>query len=119
MNLRFSPMKTFFPTAEALLEADRNHLAETVLRHLKTYEGGGTVHQPVGGFNRDYYVRVMEGSAGLGLGKLPTQPEYGDRQPEVSRRIQEAWHWLLSVSRASSFCRRLRLVLPKAVGWKG
>jgi hypothetical protein len=48
-NQRFSPMKAFYPTADVLLAADRDQLAETVLRHLKTYEGGGTVHQPVGG----------------------------------------------------------------------
>jgi uncharacterized protein (TIGR02391 family) len=75
-----------------VLAADPDRLGEILLRHLKTYEGGGTVHQPVGGFNRDYYVRVMDGTAN-GLGPLPTQPEYGDRQPQVSRLMHEAWHW--------------------------
>jgi hypothetical protein len=88
MGQRFSPLKTFFPTADDVLTAERDTLDETVLRHLKTYEGGGTVHQPVGKFNRDYYVRAMEGNVrGLGPG-LPTQPEYGEEQPQVSRRIQ-------------------------------
>lgn len=94
-NLRFSPMKTFYPTGDELLAADRDQLAETVLRHLKTYEGGGTVHQPVGGFNRDYYIAVMEGKPKY-LGPLPAQPEYGDKQPQVSRRIQEAWQRLVT-----------------------
>ena len=86
MDMRFSPLKTFFPTADQVLAADPDRLSETLLRHLKTYEGGGTVHQSAGGFNRDYYIRVMEGNA-RGLGPLPTQPEYTDRQPQVSSRV--------------------------------
>ena len=90
MGQRFSPLKTFFATADDVLTAERGTLDETLLRHLKTYEGGGTVHQPVGKFDRDYYVRAMEGNvSGLGPG-LPTLPEYGEKQPQVSRRIQEA-----------------------------
>ena len=54
MGMRFSPLKTFFPTADQVLAADPDRLGETLLRHLKTYEGCGTVHQSVGGFNRDY-----------------------------------------------------------------
>ena len=92
-NLRFSPMKAFYPTADELLAANQEQLAETVLRHLKTYEGGGTVHQPVGGFSRAYYIQTMDGTI-RGLGALPTTPEYGDKQPQVSSRIQEAWHRL-------------------------
>src|ERR1700722_2745166 len=94
MKLKFSPMKTFYPTADALLAADRDQLAETVLRHLKTYEGGGTVHQ-LGGFNRGYYVQIMDGTIRM-LGQLPTTPEYGDKQPQVSRRIHEAWQRLVT-----------------------
>src|ERR1019366_6717837 len=73
-NLRFSPMKAFYPTADELLAANQEQLAETVLRHLKTYEGGGTVHQPVGGFSRAYYIQTMDGTI-RGLGALPTTPE--------------------------------------------
>jgi TIR domain len=91
-KMRFSPLKAFFPTADDVIGAGLEYLGETFLRHLKTYEGGGTVHQPVGGFNRDYYIGVMEGRQ-LGLGPLPTQPEYADRQAQVSRRMQEAWNW--------------------------
>jgi uncharacterized protein (TIGR02391 family) len=89
--LRFSPLTAFFPTADEVLAADPDRLTETLLRHLKTYEGGGTVHQPIGQFNRDYYIRVMEGTA-KGLGPLPTTPEYEDKQPQVSRRMREAWN---------------------------
>jgi hypothetical protein len=88
-------MKAFYPSADELLTADLDQLAETVLRHLKTYEGGGTVHQPVGGFNRAYYVETMDGTI-RGLGALPTTPEYGDKQPQVSRRIQEGWQRLMT-----------------------
>ena len=91
MGMRFSPLKAFFPTADQVITADQDRLGETLLRHLKTYEGGGTVHQPTGQFNRDYYIQVMEGTA-HGLGTLPTQPEYGDKQPQVSSRMREAWN---------------------------
>jgi hypothetical protein len=92
MKMRYSPLKAFFPGADEVLTADLNHIGETFLRHLKTYEGGGTVHQPVGGFNRGYYIGVMEGHH-LGLGSLPNRPEYGEKQPQVSRRMHEAWNW--------------------------
>jgi hypothetical protein len=88
-------MKAFYPTADELLASDRDQLAETVLRHLKSYEGGGTVHQPVGGFNRSYYIQTMDGTIRM-LGPLPTTPEYGDKQPQVSRRVQEAWQRLVT-----------------------
>jgi len=29
-----------------------------------------------------------------GLGPLPKEPEYGTRQPEVTKRMMEAWNWL-------------------------
>ena len=89
--MTFSPLKRFFPSADEVLVADRDRLDEILLQHLKTYEGGGTVHQPIGGFNRDYYIAVMEGKPKY-LGTLPTQPEYGDKQPQVSRRMLEAWN---------------------------
>lgn len=94
-NQKFSPIKSFFPTADGLMEADLDQLAETVLRHLKTYEGGGPVHQPTGGFNRSYYIQTMDGTIRM-LGPLPTTPEYGDKQLQVSRRIQEAWQRLVT-----------------------
>jgi hypothetical protein len=75
MGVRFSPLRTFFPSADEVMVADRDRLGETLLRHLKTYEGGGMVHWPVGGFNRDYYIAIMEGKPGY-LGQLPTHPEY-------------------------------------------
>jgi len=91
MGMRFSPLRTFFPIADQVLAADPDRLDETLLRHLKAYEGGGTVHQQ-GGFNRDYYIALMEGKPRFLGGQLPTQPEYGDRQPQVSSRMQEAWN---------------------------
>ena len=83
-------MKKFFPSPDEVLVSDRDRLDEILLQHLKTYEGGGTVHQ-LGGFNRDYYIAVMEGKP-RHLGSLPAHPEYGDSQPQVSRRMLEAWN---------------------------
>ncbi len=94
--MRYSPLKTFFPTADDVVEADVERRGETLLKQLKTYEGGRTVHQPTGGFNRGYYIGVMEGrSLGLGSG-LPSQPEYAAQQPQVSRLMQESWNWAVT-----------------------
>jgi hypothetical protein len=89
MGVRFSPLKAFFPTADEVRAADPDRLVETLLRHLKLRRG---VHQPIGGFNRGYYIALMEGKPRFLGGQIPTQPQYGDRQPEVSRRMQEAWN---------------------------
>ena len=85
MDMRFSPLKTFFRRLIRCL-CDPDRLSETLLRHLKTYEGGGTVHQSQAGSTGTITFRVMEGNA-RGLGPLPTQPEYTDRQPQVSSRV--------------------------------
>jgi hypothetical protein len=62
--------------------------------HLNSWKGEGKVWQ-MGGLNRLYFVQVMEGTA-RGLGTLQrNEPEYGAKQPEVTRRMQEAWNWLV------------------------
>jgi hypothetical protein len=33
-------------------------------------------------------------SRNVGLGTLPKEPEYGARQPDVTKRMMEAWNWL-------------------------
>jgi predicted nucleotide-binding protein len=78
-----------------LLVADLPRLGEVLLLHLKSYEGGKTVHQPIGKFNRLYCFQMMEGTA-RGFGPTSTQAEYGDRQPQVTARMQEAWNWLVT-----------------------
>jgi hypothetical protein len=83
------PVENVFSSPDEVLVADRDRLDEILLQHLKTYEGGGTVRQPVGGFNRDHYIAVMEGKPKY-LGPLPTEPE-----AEVSRRMLEAWNSLV------------------------
>jgi hypothetical protein len=88
-------LKSFFSTPDELLATGLPRLGEVLLQHLKSYEGGRTVHQPIGGFNRMYFVQMMEGTA-RGLGPTPTQAEYGARQPAVTRRMQEAWNWLVT-----------------------
>lgn len=86
-------LKSFLPTADELLSLDLPKLGEILLLHLKSYEGGRTVHQ-MSGFNRQYFVAMME-RKNIGLGPVPgNEPEYGDRQPEVTRRTLEAWNWL-------------------------
>jgi hypothetical protein len=86
-------LKSFLPSADELLNLDLRRLGEILLMHLKTYEGQRTVHQ-MSGFNRQYFVAMME-RKNVGLGPMPgNEPEYGDRQPEATRRTLEAWNWL-------------------------
>jgi hypothetical protein len=88
----FRPLKSFFPTADELLLQDLPTLGGILLTHLKSYEGLGTVYQHAG-LNRAY-LRAMLENRNVGLGSLPKEPEYGPRQPEVTKRIMEAWNWL-------------------------
>jgi predicted nucleotide-binding protein len=84
------PLKSFFSTADELLAADLPRLGEVLLVHLNSYENRVKQH---GGLNRGY-LRAMLDNRNVGLGPLPPTPEYGERQPEITRRMMEAWNWL-------------------------
>jgi len=83
------PFKSFFSTADELLTAELPRLGEVLLVHLNSYED--RVKQR-GVINRDYLLAMLE-SRTVGIG-TPPPPEYGDRQPDVTRRVMEAWDWL-------------------------
>jgi hypothetical protein len=85
-------LKSFFPTADELLQQDLRTLGGALLGHLKSYEGLNTVYQ-YAGLNRGYFRAMLENRS-VGLGPLPKEPEYGNRQPEVTKRMMEAWNWL-------------------------
>ncbi len=89
--MSFRPLKSFFPTAEILLQQDLPTLVGALLTHLKSYEGLNTVYQH-GRLNRGYFRAMLESKA-VGLG-TPPPPEYGVQQPEVTKRMMEAWNWL-------------------------
>ena len=74
-----------------MLQQDLPTLGGVLLRHLKSYEGLNTVYQ-YAGLNRGY-LRAMLDNQNVGLGALPKEPEYGNRQPEVTKRMMEAWNW--------------------------
>ena len=88
----FRPLKSFFSTADDLLLQDLPTLGAVLLTHLKSYEGLNTVYQHAG-LNRGYFRAMLE-NRNVGLGSLPKEPEYGVRQPEVTKRMMEAWNWL-------------------------
>lgn len=90
--MAFRPLKSFFPTADELLEQDLPTLGRILLTHLKSYEGLNTVYQHAG-LNRGYFRAMLE-NRNVGLGPLPAELEYGNRQPEVTKRVIEAWNWL-------------------------
>jgi hypothetical protein len=89
------PLKSFFPTADDVVNSDLPTLGRILLVHLKSLEGQGSpVYQQVGGINREYFFALME-RRNMGLGPMPgNEPEYGTRQPEVSQALREAWNWL-------------------------
>jgi len=86
------PLKSFFSTADELLQQELSKLGEVLLLHLKSYQGLNTVWQHAG-VNRKYF-RAMLDNQNVGLGPLPKDTEYGVRQPEVTKRMLEAWNWL-------------------------
>lgn len=88
----FRSLKSFFPTADELLRQDLPTLGAILLTHLRSYEGLNTVYQHAG-LNRGYFRAMLE-NRNVGLGPLPKEPEYGVRQPEVTKRMMEAWNWL-------------------------
>jgi hypothetical protein len=90
--MAFRPLKSFFPTADELLQQDLPTLGGVLLTHLKSYEGLNTVYQHAG-LHRGYFRAMLE-NRNVGLGPLPKEPEYGTRQPEVTNRMMEAWNWL-------------------------
>jgi hypothetical protein len=86
-------LSSFVPTADELVALDLPRLGGILLLHLKSYEGLNTVFQN-GRLNRDYLIAMLE-NRNVGLGPLPRkEPEYGARQPGVTRAILEAWNWL-------------------------
>ncbi len=90
MSLR--SLKSFVSSADELLRQDLPTLGGVLLKHLKSYEGLNTVYQHAG-LNRGYFRAMLE-NRNVGLGPMPKEPEYGSRQPEVTKRMMEAWNWL-------------------------
>src|SRR5262245_4792019 len=90
--MAFRSLSSFIPTADELLALDLPRLGRILLLHLKSYEGLNTVYQHAG-LNRGYFRAMLE-NRNVGLGPLPKEPEYGSRQPEVTKRMMEAWNWL-------------------------
>lgn len=90
--MAFRPLKSFFSTADELLQQDLPTLGGVLLTHLKSYEGLNTVYQHAG-LHRGYFRAMLE-NRNVGLGPLPKEPEYGARQPDVTKRMMEAWNWL-------------------------
>jgi len=90
--MAFRPLKSFFPTADVLLQQELPTLGKALLAHLESYRGLNTVYQH-GGLNRGYFRAMLENRS-IGLGPLPREPEYQSRQAEVTKRMMEAWNWL-------------------------
>jgi hypothetical protein len=84
------PLKSFLPNADSLLSLDLPRLGAILLIHLNSYEN--RVKQS--GLLNPVYLRGMLDNENMYLGPMPKEPEYGARQPEVTRAVIEAWNWL-------------------------
>jgi hypothetical protein len=79
-------------TADDVVGLDLRTLGGILLRHLKSHEGQNKVYQN-SRLNKGYLVAMLE-NRNIGLGTLPKEPEYGSRQPDVTKAVMEAWNWL-------------------------
>jgi hypothetical protein len=86
------PLKSFLPTADDVVNSDLPTLGTILLVHLKSYEGSNTVYQHAG-INRRYLQAMLENHQ-VGLGPMPKETEYGQRQREVTQAMMEAFNWL-------------------------
>lgn len=91
--MAFLPLSSLIPNADELLRLDLPRLGRILLLHLKSYQGLNTVLQN-GRLNRDYFIAMLE-NRNVGLRPLPhKEPEYGAKQPDVTKALVEAWDWL-------------------------
>lgn len=77
------------PNAADLLALEVDELARVLLMHLKSYEGqsGNDVYQNGLISHHNFFNSSLRRSG-------RQQPEYGDRQLDVTKALGEAWNWL-------------------------
>ena len=75
---------------DELLAADLPPLGQILLVHLNSYEG--QVKQN-GRLYQGHLLAMLE-NRNAGLGPIPPGYDFGAKQPEVTRRVMEAWNWL-------------------------
>jgi uncharacterized protein (TIGR02391 family) len=87
----FQSLSSLVPNAADLLSLEVEKLAGVLLAHLNSYEGlsGNSVYHR-GRFNLGNFIGSMKPTGYM------SKPEYGDKQPEVTHAIMEAWAWLES-----------------------
>jgi hypothetical protein len=56
--MAFRPLKSFFSTADELLQQDFSTLGGVLLAHLKSYEGLNTIYQHAG-LQRGYFRAML------------------------------------------------------------
>ena len=87
--MAFRSLSSLVPHASDLLALEVEELAGVLLANLNSYEGmaGNSVYQN-GLICQSNFVSALEQT---GRGQ---KPEYGGKQPLVSRALMEAWAWL-------------------------
>src|ERR1700733_6080509 len=87
----YHSLSSLVPNAADLLTLEVEELAGVLLVHLSSYKSlsGNSVYQ-YSVINRHNFFNGLTPTSAL------TKPEYGDKQPQVSDALMEAWAWLQS-----------------------
>jgi len=92
--MHLSPLKSVFPTAEELLNADEQALAMGVLEYIEKNKDVSPMWQ-IGQLSKHNFRALVSNDKSVPIGLSQTQPEYGDRQPEVADAVMGAFDWLV------------------------
>jgi hypothetical protein len=85
----YRSLSSIVPNATDLLALEVDDLARVLLIHLKSYEGqsGNDVYQNGLISHHNFFNSSLRRNG-------RQQPEYGDRQLDVTKALGEAWNWL-------------------------
>lgn len=87
----YRSLSSLVPNAADLLSLEVEELAGVLLTHLNSRDGlaGDTVSQHARISQLNFFTELSTVSHSK-------KPEYGDKQPEVTQALVEAWAWLQS-----------------------
>lgn len=88
------PLKSIFPTADELLDADEETLAMGVLAYIEKNKDTSPMWQ-IGRLSKSNFEALVSNNKSAGLGPAIGEPEYGSRQPDVAKAVMEAFDWLV------------------------
>jgi uncharacterized protein (TIGR02391 family) len=88
------PLKSIFATADEILGSDEEPLAMGVLEYIEKNKDVSAMWQ-IGQLSKTNFRAIVSNDERVPIGLSQTQPEYGDRQPEVAEAVMGAFDWLV------------------------